>query len=153
MVWSEDWRRMCEGYGEVERVERERVLEELKWRVFGGYNPVEWTSRGTYVCNATATIFTLKNPHGISPTCYVCIQPSFSCSDYGPCFGGSPITKVRRSLRADIGIVDGCNATNTSNISFPNSYTDTTGRSSSTFTGEQNFTVAEVEVWRLMSAK
>ncbi len=57
----------------------------------------------------------------------------------GPTFGGG----------YDLYLASGSNLNNTSYISFPSSYIDTTGRGYATFTGAENFTAADIEVFKL----
>ncbi len=90
--------------------------------------------------NIQAFLFTLTNPHNIPPTKYP-INPDkagnavYHFHAYGPSFGDN----------ADIQVVNNSNATN----QFPILYTDTTGKGNKTFTGEQDFTTCDIEVFKL----
>jgi hypothetical protein len=57
-------------------------------------------------------------------------------SSYGPSFGGG----------RDLGLHYGGD-TGQSYTALPNGYTDTLGRGSATFTGAENFTAEDYEVW------
>uniref|UniRef100_A0A6B2LDR7 TLDc domain-containing protein n=1 Tax=Arcella intermedia TaxID=1963864 RepID=A0A6B2LDR7_9EUKA len=61
--------------------------------LFGGYTPIEWTSRGQYAWDPNSWIFSLTNPSGLSVK--MLNEPMKGCKysiydhkDYGPTFGG-----------------------------------------------------------------
>lgn len=115
--------------------------------LFGGYTAVPWTSSqdGSYQKDTTASLsflFTLTNPHDISPTKYFIrsdrIQNAvYHKIDFGPTFGSGH----------DIYVANNCNS-NSSSINFPYTYTDTTGKDNGTFTGSRYFTIYDIEVFK-----
>ena len=120
------------------------VISSSSGHLFGGFTNQNWHrhTHEKYNADPTAFIFTLSNPHKISPTKYAiseshiseAIQSDPSC---GPIFGAS-----------DMAICTGCNSSSGSKIKFPASYVDTTRKGATTFTGTETFTVAEIEVYR-----
>jgi hypothetical protein len=113
--------------------------------LFGGYTAIPWTSDGTWKNDTTAFLFTLANPHNITPTKYL-INPTnvhqavYHNSAYGPTFGGGH----------DLHLANNSNANNTSYTGFLHAYTDTTGQGNNTFTGARTFTASDVEVYKLL---
>jgi hypothetical protein len=112
--------------------------------LFGGYTSVAWTSSGAWAVDSNAFLFTLTNPHNIPPTKYP-IQRSRKANavyhkhGYGPTFGAGH----------DLHVASNSNSNYTSYATFPYAYSDTTGQGSNTFTGHRNFTVADIEVFKL----
>ena len=128
--------RLCDDQGATLTVVRSKG-----GYVFGGYASVSWkSSNGTYSADASAFMFTLTNPVN-QPAKYVPIANdpyAIYCNPtYGPTFGGGHCLHL---------FGDGGKPY----TSFPSSsYVDTTGRGSATFTGEYNFEIDEVEVWKV----
>ncbi|CAF1288690.1 unnamed protein product [Rotaria sp. Silwood1] len=120
------------------------IIQSTGNYLFGGYTSVSWTSDGSYKNDSTAFLFTLINPYNIAPTKYL-INPTqaghavYHHNSYGPTFGSGH----------DIYVVNGSNGNNSNATGFPSAYIDTTGRASCTFTGGQNFTVSDIEVFKL----
>ena len=84
-------------------------------------------------------MFLVENPHNDAPTCFECsdVQYAMCCnSSYGPTFGGGH----------DLCLHQGSD-TARCYTNFPSSYTDTLGRANATFTGAQDFTPEDYEVW------
>jgi len=112
--------------------------------LFGGYTSVAWTSSGSWTIDPNAFLFTLTNPNDIPPTRYP-VQPSktqhtvYHSGGYGPTFGASH----------DLHISSNSNSNNSCSTRFPSTYTDTTGRGNTTFTGNLNFTASDIEVFKL----
>ncbi|CAF0959568.1 unnamed protein product [Adineta steineri] len=112
--------------------------------IFGGYTSVSWTSSEGWLNDGTAFLFTLTNPHNIPPTKYTIMsdlatRAIYNYSGYGPMFGGGP----------DICIYNNSNSNNFMCSIFPWSYDDSTGYDNNTFTGAENFTISEIEVYKL----
>ncbi|CAF5107546.1 unnamed protein product [Rotaria sp. Silwood1] len=121
------------------------IIQSNNNYLFGGYTSIPWTSDGSYKNDTTAFLFTLINPHNISPTKYVinCVHTEYAVrhhSKYGPTFGGGH----------DIYLADGSNRNNSSYTGFPTSYFDTTGMGDITFTGAYNFTISDIEIFKLL---
>ncbi|CAF3618799.1 unnamed protein product [Rotaria sp. Silwood1] len=120
------------------------IIQSNNNYLFGGYTAIPWTSNVTYVNDTTAFLFTLTNPHDISPTKYL-INPGnigsavYHHSAYGPTFGSGH----------DIYLANVSNSNNSSYIGFPSGYVDTTGKGNNTFTGARNFTTSDIEVYKL----
>ena len=113
--------------------------------LFGGYTSVPWTSSGSNKNDATAFLFTLTNPYGISPTKYPVNPTKASSAVYhnahdGPKFGTSSY---------DLTVENNSNSNNACYTNFPSSYIDTTGKGNNTFTGAVNFTTIDIEVFKL----
>ena len=114
--------------------------------LFGGYTSVAWTSTSAYKNDANAFLFTLTNPHNISPTKYH-IDPAktgnavYHLSSCASIFGGCQ----------DLVLHANSNSNASSITTFPTSYIDTTGKGNATFTGAQNFTTSDIEVFKLPS--
>jgi len=134
-----DFHRCCDNQGPTMTI----IQSKSGGYLFGGYSSVSWASRADYIVdNSGPFLFTLTNPHGIPPTKYQVADPKSAIRDhsrYGPTFGGGH----------DIYICDQSNTTTYSNSNFPHSYIDTTGKGNATFTGNKNFQVNEIEVYRL----
>ncbi len=84
-------------------------------------------------------MFLVENPHNDAPTCFECSGDQYAmyCSStYGPNFGHG----------VDLALHQGSDA-GQSRTSFPTAYTDTLGRGHATFTGAQDFTPEDYEVW------
>ncbi|CAF0825844.1 unnamed protein product [Didymodactylos carnosus] len=117
------------------------VIQATNGSLFGGYANVPWSSTDQYVKDSSAFLFTLTNPHHISPTKYYNYQfPQFAVRhhiEFGPTFGGG----------SDIKIESDSNKNDNSYINFPHSYTDTTRKGRVTFTGSKNFTTNDIEVY------
>jgi hypothetical protein len=120
------------------------IIQSLDNYLFGGFTSISWNFHQgvkSGVTDRTAFLFTLTNPHGISPTKY----PIKSSGDHavvpnamGPTFG-----------QYDICIYPNSNLNSQSFIKFPTYYNDTTGKGYLTFTGSTNFTTSDIEIYRL----
>jgi hypothetical protein len=120
------------------------IIQTLDNYLFGGYTSVSWNFHQgvkSGVTDRTAFLFTLTNPHGISPTKY----PIKSSGEHavvpnamGPTFG-----------QYDICVYPNSNLNSQSFIKFPTYYNDSTGKGYLTFTGSTNFTTTDIEIYRL----
>jgi hypothetical protein len=127
--------RLCDNQGSTIT-----LIKDIGGYVFGGFTASSWKSAVTSDNDSSAFLFSLKNPRGAAPTKYVRNTSNYaiySNPNYGPTFGGG------HDIYVDASHTSGCY------LNFPNSYTDTTGVGRNTFTGNYNFTPAEVEVWRV----
>ena len=118
------------------------IIQTTTGYLLGGFAGVSWKSAGK-VSNPNSFIFTLTNPHKLTPTKLELKDSSkFSMHDhpsFGPSFGGGSdicVTKVPNQF-------NGC-AINLS------SFKDTTGYGNTLFAGKPYFTANEIEVFRLM---
>ncbi|CAF0762028.1 unnamed protein product [Adineta steineri] len=117
--------------------------------LFGGYTEISWTCDNTYKQDPNAFLFTLRNPHDIQPTKFTLKSKTDNAVGHadhsGPYFGG--VMKDKEHF-IDIRIFSNANINQNSSSSFPSSYTDTTGKGEILFTGEKNFMVEEIEVYK-----
>jgi hypothetical protein len=120
------------------------IIESLDNYLFGGFTSISWNfhqGAKSGVTDRTAFLFTLTNPHGISPAKY----PIKSSGEHavvpnamGPTFG-----------QYDICIYPNSNLNSQSFIKFPTHFNDSTGKGYLTFTGSTNFTTRDIEIYRL----
>jgi hypothetical protein len=112
--------------------------------VFGGFTTVVWDSSNSYKGDNTSRsfVFTVKNPRNSEPTKFPIsnLQCAIYCHEsHGPTFGNHCIY-----------ISNNCNANNSSYTALGNSYTNLTGLDGQKiFTGENYFTVKEIEVFSI----
>jgi hypothetical protein len=121
------------------------LIRTTKDFIFGGYTPLSWDSTTNgYKTDAShrSFVFTIKNPHGFGCRKFG-LKPDQAqhaiCTygNYGPIFGDGHT----------IIVYDGCSTTN-NNYTRLYSYVNDTGLNEFTvFTGEQYFTVKEIEVF------
>ena len=113
-------------------------------KIFGGYTSESWGfgGGGTYKYDATAFIFSLTH----KAKCATQKNTQYSILDYvsdGPTFGGG----------SDIFVYDNCN-TYTGNYCQPNagnsSYALPSGADNTFLAGSKNFTVKEIEVYKVI---
>ncbi|CAF0821068.1 unnamed protein product [Adineta ricciae] len=121
------------------------IVQSSNNYLFGGYASTPWSSDGGYKEDTNAFLFTLTNPHSISPTKYLvdhtCITKAvYHGENDGPTFGNGQ----------DLYISNGCNTNNSSCSAFPHTYMDTTGKGNETFTGADKFIVSDIEVFKLV---
>ncbi|CAF1122271.1 unnamed protein product [Rotaria sp. Silwood1] len=121
------------------------IIQSKNNYLFGGYTAIPWSSDNySYKNDTTAFLFTLTNPHNIPPTKYI-INPDkteyavYHRYDYGPTFGSGH----------DIYLTNASNLNVLNYTEFPGSYLDTTRKGNATFTGARNFTVSDIEVFKL----
>jgi len=110
--------------------------------IFGGYNPVNWVSiTSAAVPNADAFLFTITNPSRIAPTKFLpkpdATQLVVHPSD-GPQFGYSP---------NDISTFGRCA---TPCVSLGSGFMNTTGRGPYVFTGSQEYSIYELEIYQVL---
>jgi hypothetical protein len=137
---SEAFHERCDGHPETLT-----IVQTQTGYIFGGYTPLAWASGGGYIADdgVRSFIFTVKNPHGLSPRIFRLKQDmkqySVWCtSGYGPTFGGGN----------DICIYNHCNTSNSNYVNLGHSYNNDTGMDGRTLlAGESNFTVQELEVF------
>ncbi|CAF0767940.1 unnamed protein product [Adineta steineri] len=120
------------------------IIQTLDKYLFGGYTSISWNfhqGANTDATDRTAFLFTLANPHGISPTKYLTKssgEHAVASNAMGPTFG-----------HYDISVYPNSNLNSESFIKFPTSYIDITGKGYLTFTGSTNFTTTDIEIYRL----
>jgi hypothetical protein len=135
----DDFHRCCDGQGATIT-----VIQTLDNHLFGGYSSVSWNFHQgvkSGVTDRTAFLFTLTNPHGISPTKYIVKSTGENAivpNAMGPTFG-----------HYDICIYPNSNLNSQSFIKFPSHYSDSTGKGYLTFTGSTNFTTTDIEIYRV----
>jgi len=135
----DDFHRCSDGQGPTMT-----IVQTLDKYLFGGYTSVSWNFHQGVIAGAndrTAFLFTLSNPHGISPTRYIIKSSGENAivpNAMGPTFG-----------HYDISVYPNSNLNSESFIQFPTHYIDTTGKGYLTFTGSTNFTTTDIEIYRL----
>jgi hypothetical protein len=123
------------------------LIETTKGFVFGGFTPLAWDSSSGDKSDSSqkSFLFTLKNPRKSAPHAFSMTKSgrTIHCgSSYGPIFGSA----------CDIIVGDSCNASNSSYTVLGTSFVNDTGiAGTQVFTGEQYFTVKEIEVFALIS--
>ena len=117
------------------------IMRSSDGSIFGGYSPVTWNGGGSlhggYTDAPGAFLFTVKNPHGITPTKFEAnpLQHDviYRSPEKGPSFGNFDLV---------------CNLDGQkSMVRFPQVFVDTTGKGSTLFTGTKNFHIETIEVW------
>ncbi len=114
------------------------IVRSTTGHTFGGYASAPWTSNAVWTTPTGCFLFLVENPHNDAPTCFEhrTGHSMFCAPSYGPTFGnGHDLCLHQGSDTAR------CYTT------FPSSYTDTLGRANATFTGAQDFTPEDYEVW------
>jgi hypothetical protein len=138
-----DFHRCCNSQGPTMTV----IQSKDGGYLFGGYTSISWRSVGNYVEDKDGPfLFTLTNPHGIPPTKYPNkdVQHSiYDRRDYGPTFGAG----------CDLYVCHNSQTTEGSGFGFSRSYSDTTNRGETTFTGNKYFQTSDIEVYRLVKNK
>ena len=135
----DDFHRCCDSQGPTIT-----IIQTLDNYLFGGYTSISWNFHQgvkSGVTDRTAFLFTLTNPHGISPTKYsikLSGDHAVVPNAMGPTFG-----------QYDICIYPNSNLNSQSFIKFPTYYIDSTGKGYLTFTGSTSFTTTDIEIYRL----
>jgi hypothetical protein len=114
------------------------LIQDTNGYLFGGFSSNSHRNAGG------SFIFTLFNPHNIPPTKYTPTSQVFDvCHSMtnGPCFGGIS--------QYDIKVVSNSNESIASYSNFC-TFADTTGKGPATFTGGENFTTNEIEVYSVI---
>jgi hypothetical protein len=124
------------------------VIRSKNGFIFGGFTTVAWGSIKGDKTDASAFLFTLKNPHDIKPTKYPILERGvrFAVShnpNEGPTFGSTRYGGVDLFLQSPFN-VQGCRTF------FPHSYQDTTKKDRFTFTGDPYFSCDEIEIFTLV---
>jgi hypothetical protein len=122
------------------------VIETTKGFIFGGFTPVAWDSSNSNKSDSSGKsfLFTIKNPRGNAIRKFGIKSSSteaIGCyASYGPIFRSNN----------DIIVFDACNTINNNYTNLGGSYTNDTGIDGrEVFTGEYNFTVKEIEVFKI----
>jgi hypothetical protein len=122
------------------------LIETTKGFIFGGFTPIAWDSSNDYKSDSSGKsfLFTLKNPHNISPRKFKLLNAStaiWSGSGYGPIFGNGH----------DICVYDKFNTNASHYTNVGTGYVNDTGiDGKQVLTGESNFIVKEIEVFTIM---
>jgi hypothetical protein len=124
------------------------LIRDRNGNIFGGFAIPSWESRLFPKLKGDVTLqgclFTLKNPHGLTPQLFELIPDRRSAaikvsSRLGPCFGDG-----------DLVVCDGCNVNASNARLFGSTYANATGiEGRLLFTGSETFTVDEIEVFSL----
>lgn len=121
------------------------VIQCSQGYIFGGFTNASWAGNGVYKNGTTPSwIFTIKNPYSLEKQFFPLHNDRnrgeiYSNRNWGPTFGQGN----------DIAVANYSNNNNHSYFEFPTTYKDTQGYGDNTFTGAQNFTTSEVEVFKI----
>jgi hypothetical protein len=140
---ASDFHKHCDDTGTATLT----VIEDTSGNIFGGFTPVEWITRATWIAvpdpSHRTYIFTLKNPHRFGPRKFwpdPKRNPGVVCSHswWGPSF-------------CDINVTDGPEAPipSWSDLGFSSYFNDTGMDGTRVFTGSTKFTVKEIEVFQV----
>lgn len=118
------------------------IIRSTGGYVFGGYASQSWNSNGSYINAQDSFLFLLTNANGNQPTKFICKKNSYALygdESYGPTFGNNH----------DLKISDCSNANNDSCCNLGGSYPNTLSLGPLTFTGENEFQITDIEVFKL----
>jgi len=137
---SEDFHKKCDNKGATLTL----ILSSNGF-LFGGYSVLSWDSIISYKNHSEGFIFTLSNPHNLSPTIYfrnLQNPRSIYCnSSLGPTFGSGKDIYIPNNPHKNKGH---------SYFTGDGSYLDSTGKGENTFTGEYQFFVSDIEVFSVL---
>jgi hypothetical protein len=119
------------------------VILDADGNIFGGFSPLEWDSTSGWKQDGSMNsfLFTLKNPHNVPAPRFTLKSKTYRIQSHSTC--GPQFY--------DMNFRDYCNAIAENDTSgFGNGYTNVTGLGGQTFfTGSKNFTVKEIEVFKI----
>jgi hypothetical protein len=136
----------CDGHGNTVSL----ILSTNDY-IFGGYTPLPWRSRDNWVGDPSlmSFIFTIKNPHNLPAQIFKQQRESnaiYDDSSYGPVFGGYS------GYSCDLQLSDECGSSNKSSSNIGTTFANNTGRpGTEVLTGEEHFTVEELEVFEVIN--
>jgi hypothetical protein len=136
-----DFHRRCDGHANTVT-----LISSTNDCIFGGYAAVGWNSRAAHVPDPTlkSFLFTIKNPHNLAPRIFKQQNQAYTIypnGAYGPTFGHGH----------DLHVCDECHSSTGSYARPGYAYADDSGISEFlVFTGTQNFTVEEIEVFEVI---
>jgi hypothetical protein len=137
---ASDFHSKCDGIGNTVTV----ILTTKGW-IFGGFSPLTWSLNGGYQADSTkqSFLFQIKDARNSAPRKFPISNPTYAIycqSSYGPTFGGAH----------DVYVSDCCDQNGNSYTNLGHSYANDTGiTGTQVFTGEQYFTVKEIEVFSI----
>jgi hypothetical protein len=122
------------------------LIETTKGFQFGGFTPLVWDSTTSgYKSDSSQQgfVFTLKNTGNIEPRKFKLSNGPYAIC----CHSGRGLTFGNGN---DIYVADNCNANTSSYTNLGSGYVNDTGiTGTAVFTGEQCFTVKEIEVFAI----
>jgi hypothetical protein len=133
-----EFHRRCDG-----RRDTITVIESKGGNVFGGHTPLPWSSSAGYQTDSSLKtfLFTLKNPHGISPRKFM-VKNGGVKAIY--CTGDRLAFGAEHSLC----IWDNCTERTDNHVHFGNSFENDTGLNPPTLlNGTETFAVQEIEIF------
>ena len=143
---STDFHSHCDGIANTLT-----VIKAKSGNIFGGFTEQEWHSRGEFVTDPNAFIFSLVNKKE-KPFKVMCSDELAICgnSKYGPCFGGQ--VKASRVALEDISIHTDSNINKKSYCGFGYSYQHpdylkNTDEANNILAGSLKFETLEIEVY------
>jgi hypothetical protein len=129
------------------------LIKTTSGQVLGGFTSVSWSSRSGFNQDNTAFLFTFRNPVN-RPQRFECLASAnavYHNPNYGPTFGGNSdpnYVSVYGGAGPDLCVVDNCNLSGHSYVNVRTSFTPVGHQP---FTDHQYFTVAEIEVFKVIS--
>eukprot|EP01117_Protostelium_nocturnum_P013982 TRINITY_DN5273_c0_g1_i3.p1 TRINITY_DN5273_c0_g1~~TRINITY_DN5273_c0_g1_i3.p1 ORF type:complete len:194 (+),score=44.39 TRINITY_DN5273_c0_g1_i3:512-1093(+) len=119
------------------------VIKSTEGWVFGGYASTDWINGEQCYSEYVGQdfLFTLKNPHNISPTRFN------SNESEKRHYCGSNSSVFASFGDGDLVIYNDPHQHQASFTQFPNAYFDTTGEGMNTFTGSKHFQAKEIEAY------
>jgi hypothetical protein len=123
------------------------LIETTKGFIFGGFTPIAWESSANSVYKSDSSgksfLFSLENSRNSAPRKFMLLsgKNAICCnSSSGPVFAGND----------DMIVQDSCNTSTSNYTNLGGSYVNDTGIDGMlVFTGEQYFTVKEIEVFTI----
>jgi hypothetical protein len=119
------------------------IILTTKGFIFGGFTPIAWDLNGGHKSDSSqkSFVFSVKNPHNNEEKKFPLKNSQYAIYCYyahGPCFGGT----------TDLYVASGCDRNTSSQTYLGNYYANDTGIAGNQLcTGEQYFTVKEIEVF------
>jgi hypothetical protein len=138
---SSDFHGKCDGQSHTIT-----LIRTTKDFIFGGYTPLSWDSTNSYKPDSShlSFIFTIANPHNLKSRKFA-LRPNSSQYAIRCNASGGPIFGYGHTIH----VYNNCAACN-SNYTYLSGYVNDTGLDDKTvFTGEQYFTMKEIEVFAL----
>eukprot|EP01118_Nematostelium_gracile_P006872 TRINITY_DN2219_c0_g1_i6.p1 TRINITY_DN2219_c0_g1~~TRINITY_DN2219_c0_g1_i6.p1 ORF type:complete len:268 (+),score=31.46 TRINITY_DN2219_c0_g1_i6:60-863(+) len=120
------------------------IVKSTNGFIFGGYSPISWANRNLFIASPAAWLFSLGGIHGsIQLQSHGKDMHIYDHQSYGPTFG----------INHDLHIAEDCNMNNRSYTNVGSSFVKPSFVANAFFLngGTQNFQVAEIEVYAILS--
>lgn len=123
---AKSFHKLCDGKGSTIT-----IVKTDTGAIFGGFTNIDWLQADNYYKDTNAFLFTLINPHSISPTRIIIKNPDkaiYVKKDSGPCFGNDIVINFQK------------------NTLLQESYTYDIN---TMLTNSTEFNIAQMEVWNI----